>query len=120
MAKRQLRPFTVEIRSNRQNSRSGVPVLASVPPRGFLGAEQWADKGRENRTVVHSVGLWRAMPEPFEQPIPERIEPSEEHNGTRVSRVLPSLNSWMPTPDDTSERRYGPEARSSAETPDEP
>jgi len=105
MSRRQLRPFTVEVRSNRQDSRIRVPVPTSISPRASQGGQRWSDE----RQGQNSPGLWGGLStgvsEAVEQPTPARSEPSEEHNGTRVSRVLPSLNSWMPTPDDISERR---------------
>jgi len=104
MGKRQLRPFAVEIRSSRQNSRNEVPVLTSISPRAFRGQERWPDERKGDKTPALWGGLSMGISKAVAQPTPVRIQPSEEYNGTRVSRVLPSLNSWMPTPDDTSER----------------
>ena len=104
MSKRQSRPFTVEIRSSRKNSRNGHSVFPLIPPRGSLPAERWSEDRQGHGTVRDWDGLRMAMREAFDQCVPERTEISEEQNGKPANRVLPSLYSWTPTPTDPIER----------------
>ena len=112
MSKHQVRPFTVEIRSSRKNSRDGLPIFPVTRLRSSALSDQWLDDHREHGTDRDRNGLRTVMPEAnllhtptlvrplsFDQPTPEHIKAPEEQNGSRLGRILPSLTPWMPSPE---------------------
>jgi len=109
MSKRQVRPFTVEIRSSRKNSRDELPILAAIPWRGSAPFERWSDSHHEHgtgRATPEANGVFRSprtrtpvLPESFDQPTPEPITTSETQKGNRTGRILPNLRPWTPSTD---------------------
>lgn len=109
MSKRQVRPFTVEIRSRRKNTRDELPIFNAIPLRGSARSERWSDSQHEHgthRATPEANGVFRSPGAPplvlarsFDQPTPEPITTSEKQNGNRTGRILPNLTPWTPSTD---------------------
>jgi hypothetical protein len=123
MSKRQARPFTVEIRSSRKNSRDELPILNARPLRGSARSERWSDNHHGHgigRATPEANGFFRSpgppplvTPQSFAQPAPEPITSSEKQNGNRTGRILPNLTPWIPSdgPQAQDNRRSAPRKR---------
>src|SRR4051812_20658817 len=98
MSKRQVRPFTVEIRSSRKNSRDELPIFNAMPLRGSGRSERWSDSQDEHgahRATPEANGVFRSPGPPplvvtqsFDRPTPEPMTTSEKQNGNRTGRIL--------------------------------